>query len=86
MQTREFIEQLVVAEMKGLCSGCFHQASCFYRKVATKSVIQCELFEADFDLPYAAEPLKGLCKTCDHASDCKLPGRNGGVWHCNEFI
>jgi hypothetical protein len=85
MQARQVIEQLIIKEVKGLCSGCSNSGACIYEKVAIKQVIQCELFELDAD-PQPSATAKGLCKSCDNASVCKLPGRNDGVWHCYEFI
>jgi hypothetical protein len=37
------------------------------------------------DQIHASDP-KGLCKSCDHAITCALPGRAEGVWRCNKFV
>jgi hypothetical protein len=90
MQIQDWIDEIIVSELKGLCYTCQHVESCAYRKNTTKKIIQCELYELDTDVRYANgsyEPdLAGLCKTCDHAPTCALPGRKSGVWHCNEYV
>jgi hypothetical protein len=86
MQVKELIEDVIISEVKGLCVTCAHADSCVYYKTATKSIIQCELFELDNSSRAALRAPKGLCKTCDLATRCKLPGRLEGLWHCNEFI
>jgi hypothetical protein len=85
MEIPELIEQIIVKEIKGLCSSCAYAHDCLYQKVTTKAIIQCEMFELELEGETVLAPTKGLCKSCDHASECKLPGRIHGVWHCNEF-
>ena len=83
---REIIEDMVVREFKGLCSTCLHVDSCAYSKrKSDKIVIQCEMFEVDNDNPSGESTPEGLCKNCDLARFCRLPGRKTGTWHCNEF-
>lgn len=86
MQLKELIEDLVVREVKGLCTTCVHTHDCLFHKTATKKIIQCELFELGFEPPAAEVSATGLCKTCDNAAHCKLSGRKEGVWRCSEFI
>jgi hypothetical protein len=85
MHTHERIEQLVAKELKSLCTTCMHTHECVFMKASTRAIIQCELFQLDLDQEYILDAPKGLCKTCDNASVCKLPGRREGLWHCNEF-
>ena len=81
---RAIIEDIVVRELKGLCSTCFHFDSCAYSKrQPDKAVIQCEMFEIDKES--GENPTEGLCRNCDLAKHCRLPGRRLGTWHCNEF-
>jgi hypothetical protein len=54
-----------------------------------KIVIQCELYElteegrtADLQEPIH---LKGLCMNCCNADACRLPDKQFGVWHCEEY-
>lgn len=84
MQAREVIEELIENEVKGLCGTCTHAANCVYLKTARKQIIQCELYE--LDVTFSDIPPSGLCRSCDHSTTCKLPGRVFGVWHCNEFL
>lgn len=84
MQVKEIIEDIVLREVKPLCVTCRFADDCVYHQTATKVIIQCELFEFDLDQQHD-EGGKGLCRTCDNAKHCKLPGRFQGVWHCNEF-
>jgi hypothetical protein len=86
MQVKELIEDVIISEVKGLCGTCAHADNCFYYKTALKAIIQCELFELDNTSRAGLSSPKGLCKTCDLATRCKLPGRVQGLWHCNEFI
>jgi hypothetical protein len=82
MLTKETIEDIVTGELKSLCIRCVHVEKCFYYKTATKTIIQCELFEID---QLNATVPQGLCMTCDHVTHCVLPGRKQGVWRCTEF-
>ena len=83
---RTNIEDIVMREFTGLCSTCLHINTCTYHKGASeKIIIQCELFEADDEPLTAQNTAFGLCKNCDLASGCNLPGRKTGTWHCNEF-
>jgi hypothetical protein len=43
-----------------------------------------ELFENEPDQSLPGDP-GGLCKTCDRADKCELPGRRTGTWHCKDF-
>jgi hypothetical protein len=80
------IEEIVVKEFRGLCVTCLHGPSCSYlKRKSDKIVIQCELFEADDEVVVTTHTPAGLCKSCDLAADCRLPGRKIGIWHCNEF-
>jgi hypothetical protein len=81
----QMIEDMVVKEFTGLCATCLHTASCSYFKKSDKAVIQCELFEIDDEAVSISHIPAGLCKTCELASECRLPGRKIGTWHCNEF-
>jgi hypothetical protein len=85
MQTQERIEQLVAKELKSLCITCMHTHDCVFHRLSIKAIIQCELFEFDLGHDERSGTPHGLCKTCDNASLCKLPGRIEGLWHCNEF-
>ena len=81
----DIMEEIVVKEFRSRCVMCLHVATCsYFKKKSDKIIIQCELFEDDDDA-LTQNPPTGLCKTCDLASDCRLPGRRTGTWHCNEF-
>lgn len=83
---RTMIEEMVVREFRSLCSTCLHVDSCAYLKRRSgKIVIQCELFEVDDEHSVSQSNPSGLCKSCDLAAGCRLPGRRTGTWHCNEF-
>ncbi|HMG93903.1 MAG TPA: hypothetical protein VK589_27780 [Chryseolinea sp.] len=83
---RDVIEEIVISEFKGLCSSCVHLASCgYFKKNSHKAVIQCELFEVDDEVVLPQNIPDGLCRNCDLAAECRLPGRRMGTWHCNEF-
>jgi len=83
---REIIEDMVVREFRSLCSTCLHIDSCVYsRRRSDKVIIQCEMFEVDDDNLSGDNTPTGLCKNCDLAANCRLPGRKTGTWHCNEF-
>lgn len=86
MHTKELIESIVINEVKGLCVTCMHAETCVYYKTATKGIIQCELYTLEVESVLNINTARGLCKTCDHALHCKLPGKNEGVWRCNEFL
>lgn len=79
------IEDLVLKEVKALCTTCYHRHECSFYKTTTKAIIQCELFQLDEDKPFEGSVKRGLCITCDNAVRCSLPGRRTGVWHCDEF-
>ena len=82
----DIIEDIVVREFKDLCFTCLHVDSCAYSKMhPDKLVIQCEMFEVDNESLSGVNSADGLCKTCDLAAHCRLPGRKTGTWHCNEF-
>lgn len=81
----EVIEDIVLKEFKGLCSTCVHVDSCaYFKRKSAKIIIQCEMFEVD-NSPLNEKDRGGLCKSCDLADECRLPGRKFGTWHCNEF-
>lgn len=83
---REAIEELILREFRGLCSSCLHVDTCVYHgSEPGRSVIQCELFELNDEPSLEVDSAQGLCKGCDFAPACKLPGRRTGTWHCNEF-
>ena len=82
----DIVEDMVVREFKDLCSTCFHVDSCAYsKKEPDKLVIQCEMFEVGGEDLSRENIPEGLCKTCDVATHCRLPGKKLGAWHCNEF-
>jgi hypothetical protein len=81
MQTQVLIERLVETEMTALCVSCLTRHDCALQRITSKIIIHCESYNPDFD----ENVPKGLCKTCDNASVCQLPGRKEGIWHCNEF-
>ena len=33
-----------------------------------------------------AQDCKGLCVNCAKRGSCLLPEREGGVWHCEEYV
>ena len=33
-----------------------------------------------------AQEFTGLCANCAKRLDCLLPKREGGVWHCEEYV
>lgn len=76
------VEELVQSELKGLCTNCAHSGDCSYFRNSAKAIIQCEMYT--LATPDAV-PMSGLCKTCEHRGFCKLPGRNTGAWHCNDY-
>lgn len=84
MNNKEQIEQIVGRELKDICANCFHTNTCIYHKTAIKRIIQCELYELDNEIKIH-EYVKGLCSTCDLSPDCKLAGRQSGIWACNEY-
>lgn len=79
------IEEIVMSSVRELCSTCTHATSCVYRGIATRAIIQCELFQQDTEAYYEDE-VKGLCRNCDNYRRCNLPGKARGVWHCSEFV
>lgn len=81
----EMVEEIVINEFRGLCTSCVHSNTCYFKKNSHKVVIQCELFEVDQEVALPQNDPNGLCKTCDLAEACRLPGRKMGTWHCNEF-
>jgi len=85
MDISEIIENLITREVRGLCMTCVHANACIYHQTATRDIIQCELYQLDVERTTLKDQPQGLCKSCDNAANCKLPGRAGGVWHCNEF-
>lgn len=86
MHVKTMIEDLVDKELKGLCNNCIHASDCIYYKTSTKTIIQCELYHIDEDGRQEIQVLMGLCKNCDQAHNCTLPGKRHGVWHCNEYM
>jgi hypothetical protein len=82
MLAKELIEDIVLEGFKGLCETCVHAYRCSYHKPGEKAVIQCEMFEMDMEND---TPENGLCRSCENASTCRLPGKKAGVWHCDEF-
>jgi hypothetical protein len=84
MYSKGIIEEIVARELQALCTTCIYAHACVYYKQANKAVIQCESYKVDDEGPGVPEP-KGLCKNCDNLSTCSLPGKNTGVWHCNEY-
>lgn len=85
MHTNETIEEIIVRELRGLCASCARAEGCLYHNTSLKVIIQCDMFDDALTGDASAHPLQGLCRTCDHSSYCKLPGRKHGVWRCNEF-
>jgi len=83
MHTRAAIENIIIQELHELCTTCRHSGSCSYYQKTDKAIIQCELYEAgEHNL---TKDLTGLCKNCDNARYCSLPGKRLGVWHCDEY-
>jgi hypothetical protein len=74
MQTRDTIEDLVTRELDKFCTMSVHADACIDQK------------PFDHEGTVVEQPSRGLCTMCDHASHCKLPGRQEGVWRCNEFL
>ncbi len=86
MSIVESIEVLVLKELQGLCMNCEHFNTCTYRKHATKVIIQCELYEVSREWqPPTSKQAKGLCVNCCYADTCRLPQKDLGVWHCEEY-
>jgi hypothetical protein len=86
MLTHVSIETLLQNELQGLCTNCVNTAHCSYRKATDKIIIQCELFELNNPVVHeSVSGLGGLCANCATAVFCQLPGRNVGVWHCEEY-
>ena len=50
-----------------------------------RAIIQCELSKLDQEHIMDSDATRGLCRSCDHALHCTLPGRKDGVWRCPEF-
>jgi hypothetical protein len=85
MRSNTIIEEIVERELKSLCGTCVHKGECKYYRASAKAIIQCELFERGEDNHVNSLSKVGLCKMCDHADHCSLPGRKNGVWRCTEF-
>jgi hypothetical protein len=86
MQTRDTIEDLVTHELAKLCITCVHANRCIYQNTATSASVKCALVDQRHDQIDYSKPSRGLCSMCDHANHCSLPGRQEGVWRCNEFL
>jgi hypothetical protein len=87
MYTQGLIHNLPQKVLQGLCTNCASAEHCSYRKATDKIIIQCEIFELN-NLVAQESVLPrpgGLCASCVHAAFCQLPGRNVGVWHCEEY-
>lgn len=91
---RNYINDLLTQELRGLCSTCDHRATCMYRQQSNKLIIQCELFSGPDVIATPPEQhaaliikhkVRGLCDTCMHQRTCSFFKRNGYVWHCEEF-
>lgn len=92
--TRNYINDLLDQELRGLCGTCDHRNACTYRQQSTRLIIQCELFSGPDAVvspvvrqavPAAKRIARGLCDTCVHQRTCSFFKRNGYVWHCEEF-
>jgi len=87
MQPLALIEDLLLNELKGLCTNCGLASKCFYRKETNKIIIQCELHqlcEAP-GAPREASGQRSLCTSCSKADTCQLPGRHMGIWRCEAY-
>ncbi len=84
--TDAVIEDILMHELRAVCVTCAHRRVCVYRKISAKTIIQCELLEADQEELSGTNAKQGLCMSCDNADHCALPGRAQGAWHCNEFV
>jgi hypothetical protein len=85
MRKQHLIEHIVNRELRHICDTCVHAETCIYKKQSQKAIIQCEMYETDAKEALNGGVLQGLCKNCDHAPRCTLPGKQFGVWHCNEY-
>jgi hypothetical protein len=91
---RNYINDLLDQELRGLCGTCDHRTACSYRQQSSKVIIQCELFSSPEAVVSSLIPqtvavakrvTRGLCDTCEHQRTCSFFKRNGYVWHCEEF-
>ncbi len=83
----------------GLCSNCNHRQTCCYLERASQPILHCEEFFAHTpettrsttqvrtrtDGGGDVDKFNGLCVNCDFRLDCKNAGKEGGVWHCEEY-
>ena len=87
MYYENIIEDLIQNELRGLCTNCALAEHCAYRKATKKVIVQCELYQlndgSDDSKSFAIHA--GLCINCDKVKSCELPGKNTGIWHCEEY-
>jgi hypothetical protein len=53
-----------------------------------KFIIQCELYQVRKEATNTSKVISnqgGLCINCIKADTCQLPGKNEGIWHCEEY-
>ncbi len=100
-KTNFLLKILKVKEHRGLCLTCKNSAYCTFARNITKPVLQCEEFEGYVATPKPistkkvdeiiaekknAIEYKGLCVNCENREDCTYSNREGGVWHCDEYV
>jgi hypothetical protein len=88
MPTQEKIKHLIELELKGLCTNCALSSDCIYRMATNKVIVQCELYqlgEEDTNASKLISIQRGLCMNCVKVDTCQLPGKNEGIWHCEEY-
>jgi hypothetical protein len=90
MKAKVQLQHIVQSELKGLCNSCAYATRCVYTRASVRTIIQCEFYDRSVDreaFTTGKEPVlvKGLCAICDKVLLCKLPAREQGVWHCNDF-
>lgn len=88
MPDQELIETLLAKELQGLCMNCVNFETCAYRKNTMKVIIQCELHEIVSESrteDRKSSISKGLCANCCNVDLCRLPDKQFGVWHCEEY-
>jgi hypothetical protein len=86
MQIQEVIAEMMSQQAMGLCSSCHHNEICIFHKIDGREILACELFVLNIKHPIVHRSSGGLCRTCENAETCELPVKDGGVWHCNDFL
>lgn len=87
MPIQERIKHLIEQELKGLCSTCALSNDCLHRMATNKTIVQCGMYQLreDTNASKLISTQKGLCINCGKVDTCQLPGKNEGVWHCEEY-